>query len=1480
MKKQSFANRLLRSTALLPAPLLAFPGVALADCLPNAGGTIVTCQTTDPDGYDGSAVSGLTINVGPGASVDGGSLQAGALSAVNNEGTLNGADIFVGSGSRVSNAANAPGVITGNINFAAAGTNQTNTLENFRGLAPATITGDIFSAGGAFLVTNDGTIAGNLTSVGVTTINNTGSITGTTVSVGGGSTINNLASGPGSIAADIAFGAAGTNQTNTLNNLGASTITGNVSSAGGAFSLTNAGSLTGNISSSGNTTIGNTGSITGDILLGAGNDTITTTGTITGNIDMGAGTNTIGFGSTAALPTGTLTADAAGLNTINLFGSGADTLNIAVTNFDVMNKDGTGSWALSQAVSLADRININAGTLIASDADFIGANTIVNNATLNLTNAASGTYSGSMSGTGVVNVGGGGTGVTTFSGTNTYTGDTTITQGTLQLLGGAAIADTGNVVVTTPGILDVAAAETVGSINGDGSITLSGGNLTVGSGAFSGAISGANGLTKIGTGALVLSGTNTFAGAATVSNGTLELQGGNAIGDATAVIVNATASPATAGNLLVTNAETIGSLSGNGGTVVLAAGLTTGGDNSSTTYAGVISGAGSLTKQGTGTFTLTGANTYSGGTVINAGTLEGNTTSLQGDIVANAAGTLLFTQPANGTYAGAISGAGVVTKAGAGTLTLTGNNSGHSGTTNLNGGTVSIGAATNIGTGTLAFDGGTLNTTGALTLANAVTLGAGGGTVLTGADTTLSGVISGAGALVKTGAANLTLSGANTYTGGTTVSAGTLTGTTTSLQGNIVNNAAVVFDDAGVGTYAGNLTGTGTLTKANTGSVTLSGVNTYSGATTVAGGTLIAAGTGVGDSSAVTVNAGALFQLTGDETVGSIAGAGDVDTGAFTLTAGGNGTSTSHTGTLSGTALTKTGAGNFTLGGTGTLTGGIAANAGTVSIAGAYTSPVTVASAATLNVLTGGALTGDVTGAAGSFTVVNGLVTGNVGNAGRLSGAGTIVGAVTNSGTVAPGNSPGILTIDGSYTQTATGTLAIELTPTAVAGTGYDQVSVIGTPGTAALDGTLALAPAAGLYTAGATYDIVSATGGISGNFATVTGATLSPFLSFTATGIVTTATPAQVYRLTVTRTAYATGLGALANPNRIAVANGFQTLVAGATGDTATLVINADNSTAAQAAVLFDQLSPEAYGAYATALQDQGELFTRQVALHLMQKNADDDGHARIWASGYGQWGNGKNRSYLVGSDQDITGGTIGVDFGAGALTYGLAGGYSEAKVDFLSGTSRGKSKGWQVGGYADYSAGQVSANVQVAYINGNIDATRSISVGGVGRTAVASTDGHLFRAVGTVGYDLGKDGSKIRPFVGVDFSNGRVNSFTETGANAANLNVNRINANRTDVLAGLDVAFKTGSITPYARAAYRYRANNKNGSVTANFVGNAGSAFTVSTEVAGRSEIDVDAGLSAGIGKSASVSVGYQGAFRNDVNRHGVAAQLSFGF
>jgi autotransporter-associated beta strand protein len=290
-------------------------------------------------------------------------------------------------------------------------------------------------------------------------------------------------------------------------------------------------------------------------------------------------------------------------------------------------------------------------------------------------------------------------------------------------------------------------------------------------------VSGTGQLIKTGSGTLTLTGANSYTGGTLVS----------------------------AGRLVVDTTSLQGAITNN---AAVEFAQTTAG-----TYAGAMSGTGSLTKSGTGILTLTGANSYSGGTLVSAGRLTGNTASLQGAIVNNAA--VEFAQSTAGAYAGAMSGTGSLTKTGAGTLTLTGANSYTGGTL------VSAGRLT----------GNTASLQGAIVNNAAVEFAQ-------SASGTYAGAMSGTGSLIKSGTGILTLTGANSYTGGTLVSAGRLTGNTASLQGAIVNNAEVEFAQTSAGTYAGNMGGTGAFYKSGAGSLALGGITSITGAANITAGRL------------------------------------------------------------------------------------------------------------------------------------------------------------------------------------------------------------------------------------------------------------------------------------------------------------------------------------------------------------------------------------------------------------------------------------------------------------------------------------------------------------------------------------------------------------------------------------------------------------------------------------------------------------------
>lgn len=310
---------------------------------------------------------------------------------------------------------------------------------------------------------------------------------------------------------------------------------------------------------------------------------------------------------------------------------------------------------------------------------------------------------------------------------------------------------------------------------------------------------------------------------------------------------------------------TAGSIEGAGTYRLGAKALTVGGNDLSTTVDGVIADGGqsggtggSLVKVGTGTLTLSGANSYSGGTTINAGAIsvsaDGNLGAATGGL-AFAGGTLRFgasfdlaatravalnagggTFHTNGfdtTVSQNITGVGGLTKDGAGTMTLSGNNS-YAGGTIIKGGTLLVSADNNLGatTGGLTFDGGTLKFGAGFNLAStrAITLNAGGGTFDSQFDAVVSQEISGSGALTKTGFGTLTLTGINSYTGGTTNNGLLQIGDSThmgKILGAVTNNRTLELvnaDTSGITSIANS----GTIGFRNTssaGSATITNVN-------------------------------------------------------------------------------------------------------------------------------------------------------------------------------------------------------------------------------------------------------------------------------------------------------------------------------------------------------------------------------------------------------------------------------------------------------------------------------------------------------------------------------------------------------------------------------------------------------------------------------------------------------------------------------
>ncbi|WP_167467272.1 autotransporter-associated beta strand repeat-containing protein [Buttiauxella warmboldiae] len=526
-----------------------------------------------------------------------------------------------------------------------------------------------------------------------------------------------------------------------------------------------------------------------------------------------------------------------------------------------------------------------------------------------------------------------GFGTLELTGDNTYSGNTRISNGTLQIAKATALGSSNNSLVLNGGTLNTTASFTQdrsvevaaggGEMDTDDTTTL----------VQSGSIAGSGALIKSGRGTLTLTGANSWSGGTAINDGTLQIGDGGTTGNITGNIINNAAlavnrsdsltlagiisgsgglqQNGTGTTILTADNSYTGATTINSGTLQLGNGSTSGSVSGDITndgvlavnrsndvlLKGVISGSGDFEQNGKGITALSADNTFTGSVTVNDGTLQlgngGTGGSVTSDITNNA--TLALNRSDTVTLDNIISGSGVVEHNGTGTTILTGANS-WSGGTELNRGTLRIDENDNLGdsAGQLSFNGGSLATTSSFTLDRTVNIFSANGEINTSSGTVLTQDrgISGSGALIKSGRGTLTLTGANSWSGGTAINEGTLQigdgGTTGNITGNIINNAALAVNRSDSLTLGGIISGSGELQQNGTGTTILTADNSYTGATTINAGTLQLGNGGTsGSVSGDITNDGVLAVNRSNDVLlgGLISGSGDFEQNGKGITA-------------------------------------------------------------------------------------------------------------------------------------------------------------------------------------------------------------------------------------------------------------------------------------------------------------------------------------------------------------------------------------------------------------------------------------------------------------------------------------------------------------------------------------------------------------------------------------------------------------------
>ena len=982
-------------------------------------------------------------------------------------------------------------------------------------------------------------------------------------------------------------------------------------------------------------------------------------------------------------------------------------------------------------------------------------------------------------------------------------------------------------------------------------VDTTGGNLTL-----NGVISGVGNLVKDGANSLIVSNVNnSYSGGTTINAGYVVLGGNNVLGSGTVTMNGGTLTSDTGAGTttILTNAITLAS-----------SGYFDNSGSSNLFLSGNINGGGAFVQSGPNSITLTGNNSYTGGTTNSSGVLyvgNGGTSGNlgTGGVLNNS--SIVFNRTDTLTDGNVISGTGSLTQNGTGTLILTGNST---------------------------YTGGTTISHGVLQLGNGGASGSVLGSILDNSSLVFNrsdivtnvNFISGTGSLTQTGAGTVILTSNQTYTGGTTISHGTLQlgngGTSGSVLGAILDNSSLVFNRSDIVTNGNVISGSGSLTQAGSGTIIISATNnTYTGGTTISHGWLQLGSNNVLSTGTLNMNGGTLESGTG-------AGTTTVLTNAIILATGVN------------AYFDSTGSSNLLL--SGAITG-----AGTNVLRGVNT--VTLASS---NSYSGGTIVNT-----GTLSLEN--------RYGLGSGDMRVLGGTLD--TTDPLFGP--IYVGGNYTQAAAGTLELAIASTAqtnylatpasnVYGTLTVTNPVTGKAGTASLGGTLRVMQGGTYIPYFIDHETMLVASNVTGTFSTLDvsplapSALLTPNLTYTSNSVT----------LNWAQNSFVVTNWYALTPNQLAVAHAMDSTTNALSNWTAVRLINYLDYSGLYSNGLpyaYDLIAPEEFSAMAQSafagmdargyslLSRVNELRSGSHGFSANRLTMYDSGPgqsiqpvaqtaaaAQIYAlSADGAFSAAKDNPwgvYLEGNGAVIHDGGDGNASGYNLNTYGVTVGLDRRLGEnFAIGLTLGynnNSISLNNGGHIDVDNEEASLYAtwfnQGFHLEGMVGAglnSYTTSRSAINGMANSSNDGTEFTGLIGGGYDWQKGIWRFGPQLTLQYEHVAIDGFTETGSYSP-LTVNSQNDDslQTSLGAHVDCRVKVGSVfvSPSLSLAWKHEYDNNNIAITSQFANGAGNAFTVTGPVMGG---DSAVG-SVGINVEWSPTVGTYLNFTTELGRTGYTA------